>query len=235
MQWSAPVPPLLYPPARPQRPFLPSQHPCSSGAAPWFQAAGHWAIHLPAHPLSKGRRHAFPAGRALYAAFLAEDGHLMEIVLTAPHGAELLDAGFSAPPDVVRMAIARAVAILTRRLERRDLARQGAGREDRFGAVGVPLRRPPGRGPAGGTAPVGLCDRACPGFRHLTARQKGWTRVIANVRIGGSLDRIKGRAAMRGSGPDGTVNPWDQTPRSAISDAGSRKDHLGPGPRRIGT
>ncbi len=59
---------------------------------------------------------------ALYAAFLAKDGHLMEIVLTTPHGAELMDAGFSASPDVVRMAVMRAADVLTRWLERRVIA-----------------------------------------------------------------------------------------------------------------
>jgi len=59
---------------------------------------------------------------ALYAAFLAKDGPLMEIVLTTPHGAELLDAGCSASPDLVRMAATQAADILARWLERRDLA-----------------------------------------------------------------------------------------------------------------
>jgi AcrR family transcriptional regulator len=59
---------------------------------------------------------------ALYAAFLAKDGPLMEIVLTTPHGAELMDAGFSASPDLVKMASARAVDVLVRWLERQDIA-----------------------------------------------------------------------------------------------------------------
>lgn len=59
---------------------------------------------------------------ALYAAFLAKDGPMMEMVLSTPHGAELLDAGFSASPDLVRMAATQAADILARWLEHRDLA-----------------------------------------------------------------------------------------------------------------
>lgn len=59
---------------------------------------------------------------ALYAAFLAKDGPLMEVVLSTPHGAELLDAGFSASPDLVRMAATQAADILARWFERRDMA-----------------------------------------------------------------------------------------------------------------
>jgi len=59
---------------------------------------------------------------ALYAAVLATDGPLMEVVLATPHGAELLDAGFSASPDLVKMAATQAADILARWLEHRDLA-----------------------------------------------------------------------------------------------------------------
>ncbi|WP_022703222.1 TetR/AcrR family transcriptional regulator [Pseudorhodobacter ferrugineus] len=38
---------------------------------------------------------------ALLAAFAAKDGKLMELILTSPHGGELLDAGFSVSADIV--------------------------------------------------------------------------------------------------------------------------------------
>lgn len=58
---------------------------------------------------------------ALYACFVAKDGTLMDIVLTTPHGAELLDAGFSASPDLVKTASARSAEVLGRWLEARGL------------------------------------------------------------------------------------------------------------------
>ena len=58
---------------------------------------------------------------ALYASFVAKDGAMMDVVLSTPHGAELLDAGFSASPDLVRTAAARSAAVLCRWLEARGL------------------------------------------------------------------------------------------------------------------
>lgn len=61
------------------------------------------------------------AEAALYAGFIAKDGKLMEVVLTTPHGAELLDAGFSASPDLVKTASARSAEVLARWLGARGL------------------------------------------------------------------------------------------------------------------
>ena len=58
---------------------------------------------------------------ALYACFVAKDGKLMDIVLSTPHGAELLDAGVSASPDLVQSAGARSAAVLCRWLDARSL------------------------------------------------------------------------------------------------------------------
>lgn len=58
---------------------------------------------------------------ALFACFVAKDGKLMDAVLTTPHGAELLDAGFSASPDLVKTAGTRAAEVLCRWLEARGL------------------------------------------------------------------------------------------------------------------
>ncbi|WP_164611957.1 TetR/AcrR family transcriptional regulator [Pseudotabrizicola algicola] len=51
---------------------------------------------------------------ALAAAFLAKDGKFMDVVLSAPHGAELLDAGMNVTRDLADAASARKVAILAR-------------------------------------------------------------------------------------------------------------------------
>ncbi|NBZ89929.1 TetR/AcrR family transcriptional regulator [Stagnihabitans tardus] len=53
------------------------------------------------------------AEQALYAAFVAKDGQLMELVLSTPHGAELMDAGFQASPGLVAEASARTGRVLT--------------------------------------------------------------------------------------------------------------------------
>lgn len=58
---------------------------------------------------------------ALFACFVAKDGKLMETILSTPHGAELLDAGFSASPDLVRTAVARFAEVLRRWLDARGL------------------------------------------------------------------------------------------------------------------
>jgi NADH:ubiquinone oxidoreductase subunit F (NADH-binding) len=43
--------------------------------------------------------------QALYGCFDAKDGNFMEVVLSTPHGAELLDAGFSVSGDVIRPGV----------------------------------------------------------------------------------------------------------------------------------
>jgi AcrR family transcriptional regulator len=44
------------------------------------------------------------AKQALYGCFVAKDGKFMDVVLSTPHGAELLDAGFSISGDLAKMA-----------------------------------------------------------------------------------------------------------------------------------
>ena len=61
------------------------------------------------------------AEAALYTAFVAKDGVLMEAVLATPHGAELLDAGMSAAPELVQRASATTAALLSRWLQSRGL------------------------------------------------------------------------------------------------------------------
>ena len=61
------------------------------------------------------------AEEALYAAFVAKDGQLMEVVLTTPHGAELMDAGFQASPGLVAEASARTAGVLADWLVSRGL------------------------------------------------------------------------------------------------------------------
>jgi len=61
------------------------------------------------------------AEEALYAAFVAKDGPLMEMIFATPHGAELLDAGMSAVPDLVKTAGARAAQVLCRWLVTRGV------------------------------------------------------------------------------------------------------------------
>lgn len=58
---------------------------------------------------------------ALFAAFVAKDGPLMEMIFATPHGEELLDAGMSAVPDLVKTASARAAEVLCRWLQARGL------------------------------------------------------------------------------------------------------------------
>lgn len=55
--------------------------------------------------------------QALFACFVAKDGKLVDAVLATPHGAELLDAGLSAAPDLVKTATARAAEVLGRWLD----------------------------------------------------------------------------------------------------------------------
>lgn len=57
------------------------------------------------------------AEQALFAAFVAKDGPLIEMIFATPHGEELLDAGMSAVPDLVKTARARAAQVLCRWFE----------------------------------------------------------------------------------------------------------------------
>jgi AcrR family transcriptional regulator len=59
---------------------------------------------------------------ALLAALVAKDGKFMEAVLTTPHGAELLDAGFSVSGDLATAGAAQFEAVLAAWLARRPLA-----------------------------------------------------------------------------------------------------------------
>ena len=61
------------------------------------------------------------AEAALYAAFVAKDSKLMDVVLATPHGAELLDASFSAAPEQVKAFGARMAEVLCRWLEAQGL------------------------------------------------------------------------------------------------------------------
>lgn len=61
------------------------------------------------------------AEQALFAAFVAKDGKFMDVVLSTPHGAELLDAGFSASPELVRTAGERSARVLSHWLDARGL------------------------------------------------------------------------------------------------------------------
>lgn len=55
--------------------------------------------------------------QALLASFVAKDGKFMEVVLTTPHGAELLDAGFSVSADLAVAGEARMAAVLAEWLD----------------------------------------------------------------------------------------------------------------------
>lgn len=50
--------------------------------------------------------------QALLACFTAKDGKFMEVVLTTPHGAEMLDAGFAVSSDLAAQGEVRMVAVL---------------------------------------------------------------------------------------------------------------------------
>ena len=69
------------------------------------------ALHMPGQTVEQ----------ALYAAFVAKDGKFMEVVLSTPHGAELLDAGMTVSPELVRSASQRSAETLARWLVTRDL------------------------------------------------------------------------------------------------------------------
>ena len=55
----------------------------------------------------------------LEAAFIAKDGKFMEVVLGTPHGAELMDAGFSIAADIAADGEAQVQAQLTRWIAQR--------------------------------------------------------------------------------------------------------------------
>lgn len=57
------------------------------------------------------------SAEALEAAFVAKDGKFMELVLTTPHGRELLDAGFELGADIVAQGEAALRAVLAEWLE----------------------------------------------------------------------------------------------------------------------
>jgi AcrR family transcriptional regulator len=61
------------------------------------------------------------AEEALYKGFVAKDGKFMAVVLSTPHGAELLDAGLTLTADLVQGANARVATILRQWLEARGL------------------------------------------------------------------------------------------------------------------
>jgi len=55
--------------------------------------------------------------QALYACFVAKDGKFMEVVLTTPHGSELMDAGFSVTADLALGAERQIVNLIARWLD----------------------------------------------------------------------------------------------------------------------
>lgn len=58
------------------------------------------------------RRPGLTVDQALLACFVAKDGKFMEVVLTTPHGAEMLDAGFAISGDLAAEGEVRMVAVL---------------------------------------------------------------------------------------------------------------------------
>lgn len=61
------------------------------------------------------------AKQALYACFIAKDGKFMEVVLSTPHGSELLDAGFSVSGDLAAAGEARMAHIIATWLDSKGL------------------------------------------------------------------------------------------------------------------
>ncbi len=59
--------------------------------------------------------------QALYAAFIAKDGKFMEVVLSTPHGEELMDAGFAITGDLAMAGEAKMTALLAQWLANRPL------------------------------------------------------------------------------------------------------------------
>lgn len=64
--------------------------------------------------------------QALLSAFIAKDGKFMEVVLTTPHGRDLLEAGFAVIGDLVAAGEAQVIAAVADWLGRRPLP-QGVG------------------------------------------------------------------------------------------------------------
>ncbi len=58
---------------------------------------------------------------ALFACFVAKDGKLMDVVLSTPHGPELMDTGMSASPDLMKTVVIKTADVLCRWLEQRGL------------------------------------------------------------------------------------------------------------------
>lgn len=69
--------------------------------------------------------------QALTAAFIAKDGKFMEVVLTTPHGRELMDAGFAVSGDLAAAGEARLTAALAAWLADHPLP-AGLGSADRL-------------------------------------------------------------------------------------------------------
>ena len=61
------------------------------------------------------------AEQALLAGFHAKDGEIFQILMTTPHGAELLEVSYSQCPDIVRAGEARLAAAFADWLRGRDL------------------------------------------------------------------------------------------------------------------
>ena len=59
--------------------------------------------------------------QALLSAFIAKDGKFMPVVLTTPHGKELLDAGFSVTGDLAAAGESKMTALLADWLAKRPL------------------------------------------------------------------------------------------------------------------
>lgn len=55
--------------------------------------------------------------QALFACFVAKDGKFMEVVLSTPHGSELMDAGFAVTADLALEGERQTVALIARWLE----------------------------------------------------------------------------------------------------------------------
>lgn len=75
-----------------------------------------------------------PLEQALLSAFIAKDGKFMEVVLSTPHGEELLDAGFSVTGDLAAAGESRMTALLAQWLAGRPLP-QGIGTASQLAAT----------------------------------------------------------------------------------------------------
>ena len=59
--------------------------------------------------------------QALYGCFVAKDGKFMEVVLTTPHGAELMDAGFAVTYDLAMTGEGQMADLIARWLDTRPI------------------------------------------------------------------------------------------------------------------